>query len=198
MSLPPNRILPSRLMCSSAPATVSLKIVADFYLLLRHATVVLEDRAQRMDVDVAAGIFAALAPNLAGAGREELDCAAWHVFPGVIDSHVHFNEPGRTKWEGLATGSRAVAAGGGTCFFDMPLNSTPPVLGAEEFRAKRAAAEAQSVTDFAIWGGPTPLNLDRLTELHESGAIGLKAFMSDSGIADFPRADAATLRAGMK
>src|SRR4030095_6384299 len=98
MSLPPNRILPSRLMCSSAPSTVSLKIVADFDLILRNATVVLEDRVERMDVAVADGIFAALAPNLAGAGREELDCAAWHLFPGVIDSPVDFHEPGRTHW----------------------------------------------------------------------------------------------------
>jgi allantoinase len=186
------------LKCSPAPSNVSLKIVADFDFILRNGAVVLEDRVERMDVAIAEGIIAALAPNLASAGREELDSTEWHVFPGVIDSHVHFNEPGRTNWEGLATGSRAVAAGGGTCFFDMPLNSTPPVLGTEEFRAKRAAAEAQSVTDYAFWGGLTPLNLDRLAELHEAGAIGLKAFMSDSGIADFPRADAATLRAGMK
>jgi allantoinase len=185
-------------MCSSAPSNVLHKIVADFDLILRNAAVVLADRVERMDVAIADGNIAALAPNLAGAVREELDCAAWHVFPGVIDSHVHFNEPGRTKWEGLATGSRAVAAGGGTCFFDMPLNSTPPVLDAGEFKAKRAAAESQSVTDFALWGGLTPLNLDRLAELKEAGVIGLKAFMSDSGIADFPCSDAATLRAGMK
>jgi allantoinase len=185
-------------MCSLAPSNVSPKIVPEFDIILRNAGVVLEDRLDRVDVAIADGIIVALAPNLAGAARDELDCTPWHAFPGVIDSHVHFNEPGRTEWEGLATGSHAVAAGGGTCFFDMPLNSTPPVLDAGEFKAKRAAAQAQSVTDFALWGGLTPLNLDRLTELHEAGAIGLKAFMSDSGIADFPRSDAATLRAGMK
>src|SRR4029434_1085671 len=96
MSLPPNRILPSRLMCSSAPSTVSLKIVADFDLILRNANVVLEDRVARLRVAVADGIFAALAPNLAGAGREELDCAAWHVFPGVIDSQSPFHEARHT------------------------------------------------------------------------------------------------------
>lgn len=185
-------------MCSSASLNVWLNIVANLDLILRNAGVVLEDRVERMDVAIDDGIIVALASDLAGSTREEFDCTPLHVFPGVIDSHVHFNEPGRTEWEGLATGSRAVAAGGGTCFFDMPLNSTPPVLDAESFEAKRVAAEAQSVTDFALWGGLTPLNLDRLAELNEAGVIGFKAFMSDSGIADFPRADAGTLRAGME
>src|SRR4030095_2811028 len=99
MSSLPNRISPSRLMCSSAPSNVSLKIVADFDLILRNASVVLEDRVDRVDVAIADGIIVALAPNLAGAGQEELDSAGWQVFPGVIDSHVHFNEPGRTEWE---------------------------------------------------------------------------------------------------
>jgi allantoinase len=185
-------------MCSSAPSNVLLKLVADVDLLLRNARVVLEDRVVRTDVAIADGIIVGLTPNLAGAAREEVDCSPLHLFAGVIDSHVHFNEPGRTEWEGLASGSRAVAAGGGTCFFDMPLNSTPPVLDATAFEAKRLAAEAQSVTDFALWGGLTPINLDRLTELHEAGVIGFKAFMSDSGIADYPRADAETLRSGMR
>src|SRR4030095_9173519 len=100
--------------------------------------------------------------KLTGTCRDELDCTRSHVFPGVIDSHVHFNEPGRAEWEGLSSGSRAVAAGGGAGFFDMPLNSTPPVLDAASFLAKRILAATQSVTDFALWGGLTPLNLDRL------------------------------------
>jgi allantoinase len=170
----------------------------DFDLFLRNGRVVLEDRVERADLAVVDGRIAAIDANIIGTGREEIDCSALHIFPGVIDAHVHFNEPGRTDWEGLATGSRAVAAGGGTCFFDMPLNSTPPVLDGAAFDAKRAAAEAQSVTDFAIWGGLTPLNLDRIDELHARGVVGLKAFMCNSGIDDFPRADEATLRAGMK
>jgi allantoinase len=185
-------------MYLSAPSKVLLKLVADFDLILRNAHVVLEDRVARADLGIADGIIVALAPNLAGTARDEVDCAHLHVFPGVIDSHVHFNEPGRTEWEGLASGSRAVAAGGGTCFFDMPLNSTPPVLDATAFVAKRVLAQTQCVTDFALWGGLTSMNLDRLEELNEAGVIGFKAFMSDSGIAEFPRSDAATLRAGMK
>jgi allantoinase len=167
----------------------------DCDLLLRAAQVVFADRVERTDVAMAEGRIVAFAP---GSAREEIDCTSFHVFPGVIDSHVHFNEPGRTDWEGIATGSRAMAAGGGICFFDMPLNSNPPVLDGTSFDAKRAAAEAQSVTDFALWGGLTPLNLDRLEELRDRGVIGLKAFMSGSGIAGFPRADVATLRLGMQ
>ncbi len=170
----------------------------DFDLLLRNGHVVLEDRVERADLAAVDGRIAAIDANIIGTGREEIDCSALHIFPGVIDAHVHFNEPGRTDWEGLATGSRAVAAGGGTCFFDMPLNSTPPVLDGATFDAKRAAAEAHSITDFGLWGGLTPLNLDRIDELHARGVVGLKAFMCNSGIDDFPRADETTLRAGMK
>jgi allantoinase len=111
---------------------------------------------------------------------------------------VHFNEPGRTEWEGIATGSAALAAGGGTAFFDMPLNSEPPVLDAERFREKRRLAEEKSCVDFALWGGLTPLNLDQLASLRDAGAIGLKAFMSSSGIPSFPRVTTEALREGMK
>jgi allantoinase len=116
----------------------------------------------------------------------------------VIDAHVHFNDPGRSDWEGLASGSRACAAGGTTTFFDMPLNSTPPLITAVAFDAKRAIAERDSVVDFALWGGLVPGNLDQLEPLRDRGIIGLKAFLSHSGIEDFPKADPATLRAGMQ
>ena len=118
--------------------------------------------------------------------------------PGAIDAHVHYNEPGRTDWEGWATGSLASAAGGATCVFEMPLNAHPPTLDAESFALKRAAAEASSVVDFALWGGITPVNLEKLSELAECGVIGFKAFMSSSGTDDFKRSDAKTLREGMK
>jgi allantoinase len=149
-------------------------------------------------VAVAAGKIVAVGPSLAVTSRESLDASGLTIFPGVIDSHVHFNEPGRTEWEGIATGSSAVAAGGGTMFFDMPLNAHPPTLDAESFRRKRAAAEARSLVDFALWGGLTPLNLERMPELAQCGVIGFKAFMANSGMDDFPLADDATLRAGMK
>ena len=133
-----------------------------------------------------------------GSARETVNADALRVLPGAIDTHVHFNEPGRTEWEGFATGSAACAAGGTTTYFDMPLNSTPPVVNAAALEAKRAIGERLSQVDFALWGGLVPANLEELAGLKKAGAIGLKAFMADSGIADFPKADAATLKAGMK
>ena len=105
--------------------------------------------------------------------------------PGVIDAHLHFNEPGRTEWEGFATGSRALAAGGATACIEMPLNAHPPTLDAESFDLKRAAAEASSVVDFALWGGLVPGNIEQMDELAARGVVGFKAFMSASGIDDF-------------
>jgi allantoinase len=133
-----------------------------------------------------------------GSSRKEIDATGLHIFSGVIDSHVHFNEPGRTDWEGIETGSRALAAGGGTLFFDMPLNAHPPTCDAESFDLKLAAAQKKSVTDFAFWGGLVPGNADKLEELAARGVIGFKAFMSNSGIEDFSCVDDTTLREGMK
>ena len=115
----------------------------------------------------------------------------------MIDAHVHFNEPGRTDWEGWATGTRALAAGGATACIEMPLNAHPPTIDGAAFDAKRRAARAAAVVDFALWGGIVPGNLDRLDELAERGVVGFKAFMCDSGIEDFPAADDDTLAAGM-
>jgi len=129
---------------------------------------------------------------------EKIDATGLTILPGLIDVHVHFNEPGRTDWEGAATGSRALAAGGGTCFFDMPLNSSPCTVDAAAFRAKQAALEAASVTDFALWGGIVPGNRSCLAELAELGVIGFKAFMADSGLPEFPRSDDRTLLQGME
>jgi allantoinase len=119
------------------------------------------------------------------------------LLPGGLDPHVHFNEPGRTHWEGIASGSAALAAGGFTAFFDMPLNSSPPTVDGAAFDAKHAAARAASCVDFGLWGGLVPGRLDRLEELAERGVIGFKAFMANSGIEDFERADDATLYDGM-
>lgn len=150
------------------------------------------------DVAIGDGKIVALGSHLRGRAGAEIIATGLHIFPGVIDAHVHFNEPGREHWEGIESGSRALAAGGGTMFFDMPLNAHPPTLDAESFALKLAAAQKRSCVDFALWGGLVPQNLDRLEELADCGVIGFKAFMSDSGIDDFARADDATLREGMK
>jgi allantoinase len=140
----------------------------------------------------------AIAGVTAASAREEIDATGLIVMPGVIDAHVHFNEPGRTEWEGWATGSRAAVAGGVTTVCDMPLNSHPPVVTADAFEAKRRAAEAQSICDFALWGGLVPGHVGDLDALVACGAIGFKAFMAGSGIDDFPKVDLGTLREGMR
>src|SRR4029077_3783598 len=125
------------------------------------------------------GRIAAIGSAAPGA-REEIDASGLVVMPGLIDVHLHFNEPGRTGWEGAATGSRALAAGGGTLFFDMPLNSTPCCVNAREIDRKRAALEAVSVTDFGVWGGLVPGSVPDMAGMADAGVVGFKAFMCDS------------------
>src|SRR5882724_1445715 len=167
-------------------------------VIIRGGTVVTPGETRPADIGILDGKIVELGPAVAGSARETIDAKGLHIFSGIIDSHVHFNEPGRAEWEGIETGSKALAAGGGTMFFDMPLNAHPPTLDAESFEQKLGAADAKSVTDFAFWGGLVPGNLDHLEELAECGVVGFKAFMSNSGIDDFPRADDRTLREGMK
>ncbi len=165
-------------------------------LIVRHGTVITPEGLLQTDVGVADGKIVSIAAS--GSAREDIDATGLHIFPGVIDSHVHFNEPGRADWEGIETGARALAAGGSTLFFDMPLNAHPPTCDAESFDLKLAAAQKNSVTDFAFWGGLVPGNTDKLEELAACGVIGFKAFMSNSGIEDFSCVDDATLKEGMK
>src|SRR4249919_2561758 len=98
-------------------------------LVIRGGSVVCGPSVEPLDIALEDGIIRALGPQLPG-GPEELDARGLTIFPGMIDVHLHFNEPGRVEWEGAATGSRALAAGGGTLFFDMPLNSTPCTVNA--------------------------------------------------------------------
>lgn len=168
-------------------------------LVIRNGLVVTPDGVARLDVGIAEGKVAQLAGRIREDAVKTIDAHGLHVFPGILDAHVHFNEPGRTEWEGIASGSAALAAGGGAWFCDMPLNSTPPVLDGATFAEKRRLAEQKSFTDFSLWGGLVRGNLDKLGELRDAGAIGLKAFMCDSGIEEFPAVtDATTLRTGMK
>ena len=166
--------------------------------IIRGGSVVTPEGVVRADLAIADGRIAELTPEIAGSAGEEIDGVGCHLLPGVIDPHVHFNDPGRADWEGLATGSAAVAAGGGTLFIDMPLNASPPTLDAASFDAKLAAARGVSRTDFGFWGGLVPGNMGRLPELADRGVVGFKAFMSGSGIDDFQSVDDATLWRGMQ
>ncbi|HET8522415.1 MAG TPA: amidohydrolase family protein, partial [Thermomicrobiales bacterium] len=171
--------------------------MSNYDVIVRHGIVVGNDGFGKSDIAIADGKIAAVEPDIAGTAREVIDATNLHVFPGVIDAHVHFNEPGRTAWEGWATGSRACAAGGGTTCFDMPLNAHPPTIDAVSFDKKLAAATRQSVVDFGLWGGLVPGNIDNMAELVERGVVGFKAFMAQSGIGDFRAADDLTLYEGM-
>src|SRR5437868_2638818 len=162
--------------------------MSDFDLLVRS----------EQDIGISEGKIVAIGANLRGTAREEIGATRMSIFPGVIDAHVHFNEPGRTDWEGFETGSGAAAAGGSTTVFEMPLNAHPPTTDGQSFDAKRAAAEKSSFVDFGLWGGLGPGNLNQLEALRDRGVVGLKAFMCDSGIDDFPRVTMSILREGMK
>lgn len=185
-----------------APGGVSIGDVSVGDVLIGDVSVGGVSRADRgadtgLDIGIQGGAIVEIGPELPGDARQELDARGLHVFPGIVDAHVHFNEPGRSEWEGFACGSQALASGGGTTYLDMPLNSVPLTLDGASFDVKARAAAASSLVDFGLWGGLVPGNVERLPELAARGAVGVKAFMADSGLPEFPPVDEPTLRRGM-
>ena len=172
--------------------------MSDVDLIVRGGRVVTSTEVFVSDVAVKDGVIVAVEPELVLSADEVVDASGLHVFPGGIDSHVHFNTPGRTEWETIECGTAALAAGGYTTFIDMPLNNLPVTIDGPSFDLKRKAAELSSLVDFGLWGGLVPGKVDRLAELEERGVMGFKAFMCPSGIDEFPAADERTLREGMK
>jgi allantoinase len=166
-------------------------------MIIRGGIVVTSRGVEKADIAIAGEQITAVGRNLVDDG-EELDASGLHVFPGGIDSHVHFNEPGRTDWEDIAHGSAALAAGGYTSFIDMPLNSLPVTTDVAAFDAKAEAMKRSSQVDFGLWGGLVPGNLDQLEPLARRGVMGFKAFMCPSGMDEFRASDHNTLREGMK
>ena len=120
------------------------------------------------------------------------------LLPGLVDSHVHVNEPGRTEWEGFATATRAALAGGVTTVCDMPLNSSPVTTSVEALRAKIAAAAGQCWVDVAFWGGAVPGNVSEFAGLLDAGVVGFKCFLIDSGLPEFPPLSREELRSAMQ
>ncbi len=119
------------------------------------------------------------------------------VMAGLVDTHVHVNEPGRTDWEGFATATRAAAAGGVTTIVDMPLNSIPATTTLAGLKAKLEAASGKCSVDVAFWGGVVPGNTGELAELWEAGVVGFKCFLVHSGVDEFPNVTEKDLRAAM-
>jgi allantoinase len=132
------------------------------------------------------------------AGARVDDAGELAVMPGIVDTHVHLNEPGRTEWEGFATATRAAALGGVTTLVDMPLNSIPPTTTREAFAAKRAAARGQCSVDVGFWGGVVPGNAGELAGLVTDGVRGFKCFLVDSGVEEFGWVGERELRPAMQ
>jgi allantoinase len=171
--------------------------VADHDLVLRGGTVCHIDGCRTADVAVTDGLIAAIGSDL-GDAREEVDARGLHVLPGGVDPHVHFNAPGREEWEGWASGTTALAAGGFTLCLDMPLNSLPVTTSPTAFDLKLAVASRSAQVDFGLLGGLVPGALHHLEALAKRGAAGFKAFLCDSGIPQFPPVDELTLAEGMR
>lgn len=172
--------------------------MSHYDLILRNGNVVCPDGVRKADIAVSDGKIVLIAEEIPGDAKEIIDAAGKHIFPGITDGHVHFNDPGRTEWETITTGSSALAAGGGVAYFDMPLNCSPCTLDAVNFNNKLAVAQKDSLVDYGFWGGLTSANLDKLDELAECGVIGFKAFACHSGIDEFPRMDDYTALVGME
>ena len=159
-----------------------------FDLVFRAARVVTAAGETAACVAVRDGRVAAVEPLGAGlAGRRTVTLADDEVLlPGLVDTHVHVNEPGRTSWEGFASATRAAAAGGVTTIVDMPLNSIPPTVDVAALEVKRKAADGQVHVDVGFWGGAVPGNLGQLRGLHDAGVFGFKCFLVASGVDEFP------------
>jgi allantoinase len=150
-------------------------------------------------VSVVDGRIAAIGAYDDEAGGEVLRAPdAAYIVPGVVDTHVHINEPGRTEWEGFVTATHAAALGGVTTLIDMPLNSVPPTTTLAGLKAKREASRGELAVDVGFWGGAVPGNLGDLEPLWESGVFGFKCFLSPSGVDEFPPLDPAGLQAAMR
>ncbi|KAK7205808.1 hypothetical protein BZA70DRAFT_142815 [Myxozyma melibiosi] len=160
---------------------VSNKVLIDKALI--PATVFVGDSG-KIDNIIPGVIFPP--PGNSAAGVRYHDFSSKVLLPGLVDAHVHLNEPGRTEWEGFETGTRAAASGGVTTVVDMPLNAIPPTTTVANLDIKLAAAKSQTYVDVAFWGGVVPGNQDELIPLVDAGVRGFKCFMIESGVDEFP------------
>lgn len=155
-------------------------------LLVRGARVLVGDAFVPASIRTLAGRIVDVGPFDAFSGANAIDVGARALLPGLVDAHVHINEPGRTEWEGFETATRAAAAGGITGVVDMPLNCTPVTTTRDALRAKTRAAEGKVAVDVTSWGGVVPGNARELPSMIEAGVPGFKCFLVHSGIDDFP------------
>ncbi len=165
-------------------------------LVIRGQRVVLPNAVLPASIHIAGEkIVSVVAFDDVPAGCELVEAAADEiVMAGLVDSHVHINEPGRTDWEGFQTATRAAAAGGVTTLVDMPLNSIPPTTTSAGLEEKLKAARGQCFVDIGFWGGVVPGNTSELAALSAAGVVGFKCFLIHSGVDEFPNVTEADLR----
>ncbi|MGW6236957.1 allantoinase AllB [Streptomyces sp. NPDC055094] len=165
--------------------------MSDVSLVLRSTRVITPEGTRAASIAVADGRIAGVLPYDAEVppGARLEDVGGDVVLPGLVDTHVHVNDPGRTAWEGFWTATRAAAAGGITTLLDMPLNSLPPTTTAAHLRTKREVARTKAHIDIGFWGGAVPDNVKDLRPLHDAGVFGFKSFLSPSGVDEFPALD---------
>jgi allantoinase len=168
-------------------------------VVFRAARVVTADGEQPATVGLEHGRIVAVAPLDSGlVAHRVVELADDEVLlPGLVDTHVHINEPGRTEWEGFASATRAAAAGGVTTVIEMPLNSIPPTTDVAALEVKRAAARDNVHVDVGFWGGAVPDNLGQLAALHAGGVFGFKCFLAPSGVDEFPHLSTEQLAAAL-
>ncbi len=168
-------------------------------LVIRGRRVVVQNDLVPASIHVSAGRISAIADfedtpsncEIVEAGEVSV------VMPGLVDTHVHVNEPGRTEWEGFATATRSAAAGGLTTIVDMPLNCIPATTTLDGLNAKLAATHRKLTVDTAFWGGVVPGNTNELAQLWDAGVVGFKCFLVHSGVDEFPNVTESDLRAAM-
>jgi len=170
-------------------------------LIIKGGNVVFRDEVKKVDIAVKEGKISAIAEKIDADAAQVVDATGQYVMPGMIDTHVHICEPGRTEWEGFLTGTKALAAGGTTTYVDMPLNALPATTTKKALEQKLNAAAGKNYVDYALYGGLIPGNLEHLQELSDAGVVAYKCFMSSCGTDipdDFKNVDDYTLYAGMK
>src|ERR1700691_1661425 len=183
-------------MHNSSDNLRNLPVAAD--LIVRGKRVLTPDGERAAAIHVRAGVIAAVTGfDEIVSGATVHEAGDFVVMPGLVDTHVHINEPGRTDWEGFSTATRAAAAGGVTTIIEMPLNSIPATTTMSALREKFAASAGKLRVDVGFWGGVVPGNVSELKPLWEAGVFGYKCFLVPSGVDEFPGVAESDLRAAL-
>jgi allantoinase len=167
------------------------------HFALQSKNVIVDGEMKAACVEIKDDLIYAIHPYGETLRCEVKDYAEYVIMPGLVDSHVHINEPGRTEWEGFNTATQAAAAGGITALVDMPLNCIPVTTTKAAFQEKLDAVDDKLWVDCGFWGGVIPQNIDDLDDLLNAGVLGVKSFLIDSGIEEFPNVEAKDIRAAM-